>query len=210
MISARTLAESWHLHLVLLAVAVLLWLWHPVAGLAGLLLVAFNLNFFRDPERVIPTDPRAIVAPADGKVVEVRSAHEEKFLGSEATLVGIFLNIFDVHVNRAPITGEIKLSEHVPGAFLNALDPASALRNEHQILGLQDGAFRVTVRVIAGVIARRICLWSKPGERLEKGQRFGMIRYGSRAEVYLPPGCEPAVKVGDRVKGGMSIIGYRK
>jgi len=173
-------------------------------------LPALNINFFRDPERAIPADPRAIVSPADGKVVEVRGAREEKFLGAEATLVGIFLNVFDVHVNRAPIAGEIKLSEHVPGAFLNALNPASALRNEHQILGLQDGAFRVTVRVIAGVIARRICVWSRVGDRVEKGQRFGMIRYGSRAEVYLPAGCEPAVKVGDRVKGGASILGYRK
>jgi phosphatidylserine decarboxylase len=210
MITARTFAESWPIHLVLLVAAALLWWWHPAAGVVGLLLVAFNINFFRDPERRIPADPRAIVSPADGKVAEVRPAREGKFIGGDAVLVGIFLNVFDVHVNRAPIAGEIKLSEHVPGKFLNALRPESALENEHQILGLQDGEFRVTVRLIAGVIARRISMWSRAGDSVEKGQRIGMIRYGSRAEIYMPAGCEVAVKVGDRVKGGASILGYRK
>lgn len=210
MISARTWAESWFLHLILLGVAAALGWWHPAAGVVGLLLVAFNINFFRDPERQIPTDPRAIVSPADGKVVEVCAAREEKFLGGEAKMVGIFLNVFDVHVNRAPIGGEVKFSEHVPGRFLNALRAESALQNEHQILGLQDGEFRVTVRLIAGAIARRICMWTQPGARVGRGERIGMIRYGSRAEVYLPANCEVVVKPGDRVKGGLSILGYRK
>ncbi|MFA6562408.1 MAG: phosphatidylserine decarboxylase family protein [Verrucomicrobiia bacterium] len=210
MISTRTWAESWFLHLILLVVAVALGWWHPAAGVVGLLLVAFNINFFRDPERQIPADPRAIVSPADGKVVEVRAVREEKFLGGEAKMVGIFLNVFDVHVNRAPIGGEVKLSEHVPGKFLNALRAESALQNEHQILGLQDGEFRVTVRLIAGTIARRICMWTQPGKRIGRGERIGMIRYGSRAEIYLPASCEIAVKPGDRVKGGSSILGYRK
>ncbi|MCX6901602.1 MAG: phosphatidylserine decarboxylase [Verrucomicrobia bacterium] len=210
MISARTWAESWFLHLILLGVAAALGWWHPAAGVVGLLLVAFNINFFRDPERQIPADPRAIVSPADGKVVEVCAAREEKFLGGEAKMVGIFLNVFDVHVNRAPIGGEVKFSEHVPGKFLNALRAESALQNEHQILGLQDGEFRVTVRLIAGAIARRICMWTQPGARVGRGERIGMIRYGSRAEVYLPANCEVAVKPGDRVKGGLSILGYRK
>lgn len=210
MISARTFAESWHIHLILLLIAAAAWWWHPVAGVVGLLLVIFNINFFRDPERLIPADTRAIVSPADGKVVEVRAAREAQFLGGEATMVAIFLNVFDVHVNRAPIGGEIKLSEHVPGKFLNAMKAESGEFNEHQILGLQDGEFRVTVRLIAGAIARRICMWSNPGERVERGQRIGMIRYGSRAEIYLPMGCEVAVKVGERVKGGESIIGYRR
>jgi len=210
MISARTWAESWFLHLILLGVAAALAWWHPAAGVGGLLLAVFNINFFRDPERQIPADPRAIVSPADGKVVEVRAAREEKFLGGEAKMVGIFLNVFDVHVNRAPIGGEVKFSEHVPGKFLNALRAESALQNEHQILGLQDGEFRVTVRLIAGAIARRICMWTQPGARVGRGERIGMIRYGSRAEIYLPASCEIAVKPGDRVKGGSSILGYRK
>ena len=210
MISARTWAESWFLHLILMVVAAALGWWHPAAGVVGLLLVAFNINFFRDPERQISADPRAIVSPADGKVVEVRAAREEKFLGGEAKMVGIFLNVFDVHVNRAPIGGEGKLSEHVPGKFLNALRAESAIQNEHQILGLQDGEFRVTVRLIAGTIARRICMWTQPGARVGRGERIGMIRYGSRAEIYVPASCEIAVKPGDRVKGGSSILGYRK
>ena len=210
MISARTWAESWFLHLILLVAAAALGWWHPAAGVVGLLLVVFNINFFRDPERRIPADPRAIVSPADGKVVDVGTAREEKFLGGEAKRVGIFLNVFDVHVNRAPIRGEVKFSEHVPGKFLNALRAESAAHNEHQILGLQDGGFRVTVRLIAGAIARRICMWKRPGDRVGHGERIGMIRYGSRAEVYLPADCEIVVKPGDRVKGGSSILGYRK
>jgi phosphatidylserine decarboxylase len=210
MITARTLAESWHLHLIVLAVAVLLWRWHPAAGVVGLVLLAFNINFFRDPQRKAPDDPRAIVSPADGEVVEVRPAREEKFLGGDAQMVAIFLSVFDVHVNRAPIAGDIKLSQHVPGRFLNAMRAESALHNEHQILGLQDGDFRVTVRLIAGAVARRICMWSGPGARVERGQRIGMIRYGSRAEIYLPAGCEVAVQVGEHVKGGESIIGRRR
>jgi phosphatidylserine decarboxylase len=210
MISARTWAESWFLHLILLGVAAALACWHPAAGVVGLLLAVFNINFFRDPERTIPADPRAIVSPADGKVVDVGPAREEKFLGGEALRVGIFLNVFDVHVNRAPIGGEVQFSEHVPGKFLNALRAESAFQNEHQILGLQDGGFRVTVRLIAGAIARRICIWTQPGARVERGERIGMIRYGSRAEIYVPASCEIAVKPGDRVKGGSSILGYRK
>ncbi|MBI5684715.1 MAG: phosphatidylserine decarboxylase [Verrucomicrobia bacterium] len=210
MISARTWAESWFLHLILLVAAAALAWWHPAAGGVGLLLVVFNINFFRDPERPIPADPRAIVSPADGKVVDVGPAREEKFLGCEAMRVGIFLNVFDVHVNRAPIGGEVRFSEHVPGKFLNALRAESALQNEHQILGLQDGEFRVTVRLIAGAIARRICIWTQPGARVARGERIGMIRYGSRAEIYVPVNCEIAVKPGDRVKGGSSILGYRK
>ncbi len=210
MISGRTWAESWFLHLILVAVAALLWAWHPAAGVVGLLLVVFNINFFRDPERAIPADPRAIVSPADGKVVEIRPAREEKFLGGDATMVAIFLNVFDVHVNRAPIAGEIKLSEHVSGKFLNAMRAESALHNEHQILGLQGDGFRVTVRLIAGAIARRICMWTRPGAQVARGERIGMIRYGSRAEIYLPAGCDVTVKIGERVKGGSSILGYRK
>jgi phosphatidylserine decarboxylase len=140
----------------------------------------------------------------------VRPAREEKFLGGDAQMVAIFLSVFDVHVNRAPIAGDIKLSQHVPGRFLNAMRAESALHNEHQILGLQDGDFRVTVRLIAGAVARRICMWSGPGARVERGQRIGMIRYGSRAEIYLPAGCEVTVQVGEHVKGGESIIGRRK
>ena len=129
MISVRTWAESWFLHLILVAVAALLWWWHPAAGAAALLLLVFNINFFRDPERQIPADPRAVVSPADGKVVEVRAAREEKFIGGEATMVAIFLNVFDVHVNRAPIDGEVKISEHVPGKFLNAMRAARTARS---------------------------------------------------------------------------------
>ena len=194
-----------------LAAATIVWcpvVWAPVIPLA---LLAFTISFFRDPEREVPAATKLIVAPADGRIVEIKSVNEPHFLKGEATMVAIFLSVFDVHVQRAPIDGEIKLVQYHTGQFLDARHPQASLVNENRVVGLEaaDG-FRVTVRQIAGLIARRIVGWADTGTKLVKGERLGMIRFGSRVELFLPPDTEIAVKLGDHAKGGETIIARRK
>ncbi len=174
----------------------------------------FFLNFFRDPERPIPAEPGLIISPADGKVTDVQEMPEDEYLGGPAVRVGIFLSVFDVHVNRVPCAGVVEHLRHREGKYLDARDPNCATENERQDLGLlaegPDGRpMKVLVRQVAGLIARRIVCPVPIGKHLERGERYGMIKFGSRTEVYLPieVGFEPAVSVGDRVQGGRTILG---
>ena len=217
MFTARTLlAGKWPiLILAALAVAAMflncsLWLRGILTGISALLLV-FTISFFRDPQRTAPADPKAIVAPADGTIVEIRTVHEPYFLNGEATMVAIFLSVFDVHVQRAPIDGEIKFVKYNKGKFLDARNMNASLENENRVIGIvaADG-FRVTVRQIAGLIARRIVGWADPGTKLTRGERLGMIRFGSRVELFLPSGVTVTAQVGDYAKGGETIIARRK
>ena len=217
MFTARTLlAGKWPI-LIFAALTVALpflscsfWLRAIFAGISALLLL-FTISFFRDPQRAAPADPKAIVAPADGTIVEIRTVHEPYFLNGEATMVAIFLSVFDVHVQRAPIDGEIKFVKYNKGKFLDARDMNASLENENRVIGLvaADG-FRVTVRQIAGLIARRIVGWADKGAKLTRGERFGMIRFGSRVELFLPPGISVTAQVGDYAKGGETILARRK
>ena len=217
MFTARTLlAGKWPI-LIFAALTVALpflpcsfWLRGILTGIAALLLL-FTISFFRDPNRSGPADPKAIVAPADGTIVEIRTVHEPYFLNSEATMVAIFLSVFDVHVQRAPIEGEIKFVRYNKGKFLDARNINASLENENRVVGLvaADG-FRVTVRQIAGLIARRIVGWADTGAKLTRGERFGMIRFGSRVELFLPPGVPVTAQVGDYAKGGETILARRK
>jgi phosphatidylserine decarboxylase len=186
------------------------WLRVVLTGISGVLLL-FTISFFRDPQRTVPADPKAIVAPADGTIVEIRTVHEPYFLNGEATMVAIFLSVFDVHVQRAPIDGEIKFVKYNKGKFLDARDMNASLENENRVIGIvaADG-FRVTVRQIAGLIARRIVGWADKGTKLTRGERFGMIRFGSRVELFLPPGLPVTAQVGDYAKGGETILARRK
>ena len=172
----------------------------------GLLGAGFFAYFFRDPERQIPEDPALIVSPADGKVVFVDEVREEKFLGRPARRVAIFMNVFDVHVNRAPVAGTVAASSHRPGKFKVACRPEAAEVNEQQATLLENDEGRVLVVQIAGLLARRIISYVKPGQKLERGERLGMICFGSRVDLYLPPEAEILVKVGDRVKAGSSVV----
>ncbi len=183
----------------------------PFAAGVSFALLAFTISFFRDPERVVPGEPHSIVAPADGKVVEIRTAHEPHFLKSDTTMVAIFLSVFDVHVQRAPMAGEIKLVQYNRGKFLDARNPQASALNENRVIGIEspDG-LRVTVRQVAGLIARRIVGWADTGAQLAKGDRIGMIRFGSRVELYLPAGVEVTVQVGKYAKGGETIVARRK
>lgn len=173
------------------------------------LLTVFVLWFFRNPERVIPQNPLAVVSPADGKVIIVDRIFEERFLKSEAIKISIFMNVFNVHVNRIPFSGKVLGVFYNPGKFFSAnLDKASIENEQNAVLLETANGKRIVFNQIAGLIARRIVCYLKEGDTVEKGKRFGMIRFGSRLDVYLPVECKINVKVGDKVKAGSSIIGY--
>jgi len=211
MFTTRALMEARGPILVLvpLIVAGAFWCW-PAAAFPALLLVAV-LGFFRDPDRAVPEDPAVIVAPADGKVVEVTTMREEFFLAAEAIRISIFLSVFDVHVQRSPVAGTIRRVRREAGGYLDARDPRSSTANAARSIAIetQDG-FRVVVRQLTGMIARRIVGWEEEGAVLAKGQRLGMIRFGSRVEIYLPAGTEVAVRPGQTVKGGETIVARRR
>ena len=178
----------------------------PVA-LVFLFLAAFMAYFFRDPSRAIPTEPGIIVSPADGRVTLVRQSSGEA--GSDS-LVSIFLSPLDVHLNRAPIAGRISTIDYKPGKFLMATDERARLLNEQNSLTIEGNGLTVTCTQIAGILARRIVCWKKAGERVECGERFGMIKFGSRTDLVMPPAVDVVIKEGMRVTGGVTIIGRFK
>lgn len=190
-----------------LTLAFLLLDWGLLAFL-GLVATAFLLNFFRNPQRTIPSDLAAIVSPADGKVILTDKVQEHEFFGTPARRVAIFMNVFDVHVNRAPVAGRIVASRHQPGKFLAAFKEEATRVNEQQMILWETVAGPQVLTVqIAGLLARRIIPAVKEGDVLAKGAPFGMICFGSRVDLYLPRNCDIIVKVGNRVKAGESIIG---
>jgi phosphatidylserine decarboxylase len=168
------------------------------------LLAVFFLVFFRDPERDIPIEPGLIVSPGDGKVEEAEWI--ETTAGSRFR-VSIFLSVFDVHVNRVPISGKVTLMEYREGQFLNAMSPESAVLNEQTLIVIEDGEHSVSFKQIAGLLARRIICDLKTGDMVQRGQRMGMIKFGSRVDVLMPADVELRVKPGDRVQGGRSVLG---
>jgi phosphatidylserine decarboxylase len=168
--------------------------------------ILFTLFFFRDPKRQPPPDPGLAVSPADGRVVSVEHCDGDGLLGGPVRRVVIFLSIFDVHVNRSPVEGTVELSEPRDGSFLDARNPASSLRNARRVWLIRSPACSVVVRQITGAIARRIVAWSRVGDALDRGDRFGMIRFGSRTEVDFPETAEILVKVGDHVRAGETPV----
>ena len=190
----------------LIAVAIIVWFSTQMVALTAipLLLAAFFLWFFRDPARLIPEGEGIIVSPADGKVEEADWI--ETTAGSRVR-VTIFLSVFDVHVNRVPSEGTVSLVEYREGQFINALKPESAVHNEQTMVTIESPNYTVSFKQIAGLLARRIVCNVKPGDRVERGQRMGMIKFGSRVDVLLPASVELKVKAGDHVKGGSSVLG---
>jgi phosphatidylserine decarboxylase len=181
------------------------WFARPAWALVPLLLALFFLWFFRDPERVIPQEPGAVVSPGDGKVTDVSPLT----LGNERlTRISIFLSVFDVHVNRSPIAGVVREVLYQRGKFLNAMNRASAEQNEQNIVRVEGGGQVVVFKQIAGLLARRIVFYPKVGDRLERGQRVGLIKFGSRVDVLCDAAASLQVKVGDRVRGGASVLAY--
>jgi len=193
--------------LVLALITLLAFWWNLWLGLFVLALTAFVAFFFRNPERAIPSG-EVVVSPADGRVMSVVRVYEPRFLGGEATVVTIFLSIFDVHLNRAPIAGRVAYQEYVPGKYLVAYAEKASEINERNYLGLEsEGGRRVLVVQVAGLVARRIVCWSKVGDTLRTGERFGLIKFGSCTQVYLPPDVLVTVRPGETVRGGLSVIG---
>ncbi|MCF7729827.1 MAG: phosphatidylserine decarboxylase [Chthoniobacterales bacterium] len=185
----------------------------PLLALPIGLLIIFSCYFFRDPERVVPEDPKLIVSPADGRVTsieEVDGVEGDLYLTARMKRISIFLSVFDVHVNRSPIAGEIIHSEPRGGLYLDARKPESSLLNESRLWIIQGESFTVGVKQITGAIARRIVPWAHVGDHLKKGERFGMIRFGSRTELYLPIDVEVLVNVGSQVHGGSTVMATSK
>ena len=193
---------------VLVCVAVVFWFlgWYKAAAVVTALSI-FSLWFFRNPERHVPVGQGLVIAPADGKVVFAGLVHEDRYLHTDAVKVSIFMDLFSVHVNRAPESGTVTDIRYNPGKFISAnLDKAS-LDNEQNAVVMDVGGKKVAFVQIAGLIARRIVCWVKPGDRLERGERFGLIMFGSRLDVYLPPGTPLKVAVGDKTRAGETVIG---
>ena len=198
--------DGYYYGLALLAAAILLgWLTRPFWAIVPLVLALFFLWFFRDPDRRIPGEVGAVVSPADGKVTEVSIIN----VGSDQQLrLSIFLSVFNVHVNRTPIAGVIREARYQRGKYLNAMDAASAEQNEQNIVTVEGHGQRVIFKQIAGLLARRIVFNPKVGDHVERGERIGLIKFGSRCDVLLDASARPNVKVGDRVKGGSSVLAY--
>lgn len=181
--------------------------WAAVAVVGGLA-TAFVAWFFRNPARVIPQEPHLVVAPGDGKVIAIEEEFEPRYLKDRAVRVSIFLTVFDVHINRIPCDGIIEDVQYQPGAFMVASRPEATLRNEQNALMIRtvEGCKVLCVQV-AGLIARRIVCWASPRDQAVRGERFGLIRFGSRMDTFLPLGTRLRVTVGDTVKGGETILG---
>lgn len=195
------------LYILVPAALVILFLWFglwPLAIAFGLL-AAFMAFFFRDPTRKPPNDANVVVSPADGRVTRVSVLEEAN--KSSATLVSIFLSPLDVHINRAPIAGEITSVSYIRGKFLIATDEKASLVNEQNVLTIKGDTITVVCKQIAGILARRIVCWKQVGERVALGERIGLIKFSSRTDLVLPPNVEVLVTVGARVRGGTTIIG---
>jgi phosphatidylserine decarboxylase len=203
---AQTFLEARWIFAVLVLLAIASWFLTPWLSLLFLLLISSTLAFFRDPDRTAPADPNLIVAAADGTVTDIVEVDENEILKKRSRRIGIFLSIFDVHTNRAPIDGRIIYRQHREGLCLDARRPESSEKNESMTWAFQNSRITIVVRQLTGAIARRIVAWSGVGAELKKGDRFGMIRFGSRTEVYLPLAATVLVKVGDHVSGGLTII----
>jgi phosphatidylserine decarboxylase len=176
------------------------WQW---AGIALVLLGLFVLYFFRDPERAAPADPAAVVSPADGRVVEIV---EESLEGRRGRRLSVFLSIWDVHVNRAPLAGRIEKLEYRPGRFYAAMRARASTENEQNVIHLETERGRIVCRQIAGWIARRVVCWKAEGDRVARGERIGMIRFGSRMDLWLPADAEIVVERGQHVRAGSSVL----
>lgn len=188
------------------ALAIIVSLFSPAWSIPLWVIALFILQFFRDPARTVPPQPNAVISPADGRIVVVEKA-EDPYVGREALKISVFMNVFNVHSNRAPVDGTIERVEYFPGKFVNAdLDKAS-IENERNALVIRaDNGETVTCVQVAGLIARRILCYVNPGDGLSRGQRYGFIRFGSRVDVYLPVSSTPKVTVGDKVSATETIL----
>jgi len=199
--------EGWVFIFILAVITLLAGLYRwPLAMFPGVLL-ALTIWFFRDPERPDAAAEGEVVAPSDGRVMFVQDVDEPRYLGGEAILISIFMSIFDVHLNRTPVSGTVTYRDYTKGRFLAAWGEQVGEVNERAYVGIDTGKFRVLVSQVAGLLARRIITWPEVGDQVRRGERFGLIRFGSCTQIWLPAGSEILVKPGDRVIGGQTVIG---
>jgi phosphatidylserine decarboxylase len=183
--------------------------WKPLRlALVGafLVLFVFTLNFFRDPERTTPQGDDLIISPADGTVVVVRDVNETEYLKADAIQISIFMSPLNVHVNRYPITGTVRYFQHIPGEYLVAYEDKASLRNERTHIGIENDKLKVMFKQIAGFVARRIVAPIQPGDKAVAGERFGMIKFGSRVDVFIPKNTKVKVKLGDKTVAGETVL----
>jgi len=202
----QTLAEARWILAILFFLALVSWFFNAGLSLFFFVLILYTLFFFRDPDRNTPADRNAVLAAADGTVTDISEVEESEVLKTRMRRVGIFLSIFDVHTNRAPIEGRITYRQHHEGLCLDARSQDCSEKNEAMTWGIENPRVTVVVRQLTGAIARRIVAWAQVGDQLARGERFGMIRFGSRTEVYLPLTASVLVKAGEHVAGGSTII----
>lgn len=180
--------------------------WWRALAVALVIVAGWVVYFFRDPEREGARGDRLVISPADGKVVMVTEVDEPAFIRGRAIRISVFMNIFSVHVNRYPVSGTVRFVHYNPGKFLNAAAEKSSLENEQMSVGIESPLGRVVVRQIAGLIARRIVTYSRDGDTAVQGARFGLIRFGSRVDVFVPTTCGVRVKVGDHASAGLTVL----
>jgi phosphatidylserine decarboxylase len=201
-------AEGWPFIIPLAIVTAVLFAfdWKNTA-LVSLVLALFVLFFFRDPERTVPGGNGTVVSPADGKVIVIKDVYEPAYLKQDVKQISIFLSVFNVHVNRAPIGGAVEVVKYNPGKFHVASVEKASLDNEQTAMVIASGKEKILVKQIAGLIARRIICYARPGDTIKTGERYGLIRFGSRVDIFLPKTATIKVKLGDRVKGAEDVIG---
>ena len=183
---------------------------HPYVAVLPAVLAMYFAYFFRNPKREIATDENAIISPADGTVQDVTSVEYDDFIKGAGTKVTVFMSVFNVHVNRSPITGEIKCQKYVCGRFRPAYKDSVGFENEHHLIGIENSRLRITVTQIAGILARRIVSWVTLNDNLRQGELYGMIRFGSCLEIVMPDGVQVLVQKGDKVVGGKTVLGRIK
>jgi len=199
--------DAWFYLAILAFLAVLAyWVWPWLVILPGILFL-FITYFFRNPERNIQTDEFMLVSPADGVVMDVERVFEDQFLNGESIRVRIFLSIFNVHVNRSPMAGEVVFRAYRPGKMIPAFKSHASELNEKNYVGIQNDHLEILVTQVTGFIARRIVCWVNKGDKVGKGERFGLIKFGSCSEIFVPTNVEIMVSPGDKVRGGVSVIG---
>jgi phosphatidylserine decarboxylase len=170
------------------------------------LLVLWVAYFFRDPERTGPRGANLVISPADGRVIDIREVDEPSFIGGRAIRISVFMNVFNVHVNRYPVSGTVAYVHYNPGKFINAAADKASLENEQMSVGVETGTHKVLFRQIAGLIARRIVTYSKVGDAASQGERMGLIRFGSRVDVFVPVGSTVRAKLGEKPQAGVTVL----
>jgi phosphatidylserine decarboxylase len=199
--------DGWLILVILAVLSVLAYLVWPWLVIIPIIFFLFTLFFFRNPEREISSDELTLVSPADGVVMDVERVFEDQFLNGESIRVRIFLSVFSVHVNRCPMAGTVAFRSYRPGQMIPAFKSHASELNEKNYVGIQNKHLQILVTQVTGFIARRIVCWVNQGDKVDKGQRFGLIKFGSCTEIFVPTNVEIMVSPGEKVSGGISIIG---